>query len=87
MKTQNLPISSTDEITAEKITLDYVVEKILRNDINEQKFYLEPNSKSYLSQFYSYEWTLPESYLWLQLSRVADYIKAFPIGGVCGDTN
>lgn len=73
-----LSIYATSNETMDFITMDYVVEKILNNEMNEQKFYLDANSKALLSQFYSYEWTLPESYLWLQIVRVADYIKAFP---------
>ena len=54
------------------------MEKILWNDANKQRFFLSENSKSLLKGYHSYEWTLPESYVWLHLTRVADYIKAFP---------
>lgn len=73
-----LAISSTDEKTAEKITLDYVVEKILHNDANKQQFFLDDNSKAYLKGIYAYEWSFPESYIGLQLQRIAEYIKAYP---------
>lgn len=69
--------TSTNE-TMDIIMLDYVVEKMLHNDMNKQQFFLDDNSKSLLSNYRSYEWTIPESYLWLQVVRVADYIKAFP---------
>ncbi len=73
-----LAISASDNQTLEKITMDHVVEKILWNDANKQRFFLSENSKSLLKGYHSYEWTLPESYVWLHLTRVADYIKAFP---------
>lgn len=73
-----LSISSNEYPAVEKITLDYVVEKILHNHANKQRFYLSDNSKAILKGHYSYEWTLAPSYLWLQLTQVADYIKAFP---------
>lgn len=71
-------VYTSDEETMDFITMDYVVEKILNNEMNPQRFYLDENSKALLSKFYSYEWTLPDGYLWLQIVRVADYIKAFP---------
>ena len=73
-----LGISSNEENIADKITLDYVVEKILHNNANKQMFYLSENAKSVLETQYSYEWTLAPSYLWLQITQIADYIKAFP---------
>lgn len=71
-------IYTSNNYTMDTIKLDYVVEKILNNEMNEQVFYLDENSKSLLSQYNSYEWTLPTSYVWLQIIRIADYIKAFP---------
>lgn len=71
-------ISTTSEEKDETIYLDYVVEKLLKNDMNEQRFFLDETSKGFLSTIKSHEYTLPESYLWLQLQRIAEHIKAFP---------
>ena len=73
-----LSIYTTNEETMDLIRLDYVTEKILNNEMNAQKFYLDNNSKALLGEFVSYEWTLPTSYIWTQITRIADYIKAFP---------
>lgn len=73
-----LKIYTSDQETMDTIMLDYVVEKLLNNEMNKQQFFLDYNSKSLLSTYRSYEWTIPESYLWLQVIRIADYIKAFP---------
>lgn len=71
-------ITTTGEGKDETIFLDYVVEKLLKNDMNEQRFFLDETSKGYLSTIPSHEYTLPESYLWLQIQRIAEHIKAFP---------
>lgn len=73
-----ITISTTDRPEMQdEIKLDYVVEKLLHNDANKQKFFLDDSSKAFLSGQRAYEWTLPASYLWLNLVRIADYVKAF----------
>lgn len=73
-----LSITTTTRERDETIYLAEVVEKILRKDANKQRFYLTESSKAALSVIPSYNWTLSPSYMWLHLTRVADYIKAFP---------
>lgn len=72
-----ITISATEYPATEQIMLDYVVDKLLSNDANEPLFVLDENSRGYLKGFVSYEWTFPESYLFLQLQRIANYIKAY----------
>lgn len=73
-----LSITTTTQERDETIYLDEVVEKLLRKDANRQKFFLGANSKVALSAIPSYSWSLAPSYMWLHLTRIADYIKAFP---------
>ena len=73
----NLNIYTADTTTLSKRTLDYFVDKILRDDLNTQLFYLDEESTAKLSTYISPQWTLPSADKWTQINEVADYIKAF----------
>lgn len=70
-------IYTNDVNTMNKFTLDYIANKILNDDINEQMFYLDTNSEALLSKYISPEFTFSAVNKWTQLSRIADYIKAY----------
>jgi len=70
-------IYTNESISMQKKTLDYVVDKILRDDLNEQQFFLDTSSQALLSKYISPEFTLTAVNKWTQLNRVADYIKAY----------
>lgn len=80
-QTEDVKVSiSTSDIleSDETIYMDYVMEKLLHNDMNERRFFLDDNTRNYLKNIPSYEWTLGESYLWLHIQRIAQYLNLLP---------
>lgn len=70
-------IYTNDVSSMGKFTLDYIAHKILDDDINQQMFYLDTNSEALLSKYISPELTFSAVNKWTQLTRIADYIKAY----------